>query len=162
MGVITSRSDRFTLQRRHQPHPLVTDWMVVRICDKLSILSPWENNFLEQIVRCIIITGSSDMGYKHVANFVCKFMNVPIRLKQLVLLSVHSRMLWSFALKLFVSVTLSLRITFLTDKITNHVSAQTGLWLENLKRRPWRRWKDNITKDIKGPITLSFHTVLSS
>lgn len=79
MGVATLRPDRCTLRRSSQPYSLVRGWMVVRIYDKISILSPKENNFLEQIVRCIIIMGSSDMGYKLVANLVCRFTNVPIR-----------------------------------------------------------------------------------
>ena len=39
------------------------------------------------VVRYIIITGSSDMGYKHFADLVYRFINVPITRKQLILLS---------------------------------------------------------------------------
>ena len=76
------------------------------------------------------------MGYKHIVDLVCRFINIAIRCTQLMLLSIHSPMLLLFSLKLFVSLSYFLRISFLVDKIMNHVSAQTELWLENLKERP--------------------------
>lgn len=91
---------------------------------------------IEQTVRCILVMGSSVMGYKHIVNLVCRFINIAIRCKQLMLLSIHSWMLSLFSLMLFVSLSYFLRIALLADEITNHVSAQAEIWLENLKERP--------------------------
>ena len=55
-----------------------------------------------------------------------------------------------FLLKLFVSLSYFLRITFVADKITNHDSAQREISLENLKERPRCRWKENTKMYLKG------------
>lgn len=113
---------------------------------------------IEQIVRCVLVMGRSGMGCIHIVNVVCRFINIAIRCKQLLLLNIHSWMLSLFSLNLLVSLPYFLRITFLADKITNHVSAQTELWLENLKERTWCRWKENIKMYLKGLIHSQFLT----
>jgi uncharacterized protein YejL (UPF0352 family) len=85
-------------ERRSQPYALVRGLDGRPDPRQSKYSNATGEQLIEQIVQCMLVMGSSDMGLKHIVNLVCRFINLAIRCKQLMLLSIHSWMLSIFSL----------------------------------------------------------------